>query len=90
VRPILARLHVKSLSASSHGYVGLGGWPDRTGANANDRGFWNDATPDTFPHWVQIHSNGAKSTDRAVCTIQESHTNPVEPTDTMTFFIYCV
>lgn len=25
-------------------------------------GYWNDATPNTFPDWVQITFNGAKTT----------------------------
>jgi len=49
-------------------------------------GGWRDGTSDTYPDWVQINFNGTKVVDRVVLyTLQDNYTNPIEPTDTLTF-----
>src|SRR5262249_19305539 len=59
---------------------------ERAGLNAGNGGYWNDATPNTFPDWAQINFNGAKTIDRVVVyTLQDNYLNPVDPTDTQTF-----
>ena len=63
----------------------------RTGINWGNGGGWNDATINTQPDWVQINFNGTKTIDRVVVyTIQDNYTNPIEPTDTLTFNTYGV
>ena len=58
----------------------------RTGTTWGNGGGWNDATKDTLPDWVQINFNGTQTIDRVVVyTIQDNYTNPIEPTDTLTF-----
>jgi hypothetical protein len=73
-----------------------GGYPvtainnnERTGANWGSGGGWADGTPGTFPVWVQINFNGAKTIDQVVLyTVQDNYTNPIEPTDSLTFAQY--
>lgn len=61
----------------------------RSGANWGNGGGWNDATYGTRPDWVQINFNGIKTIDRVVVyTLQDNYTNPIEPTDTLTFNTY--
>jgi len=61
----------------------------RTGANWGVSGGWNDSTPNAWPDWVQINFGGPKTINRVVVyTLQDNYTNPVEPTDTMTFTLY--
>jgi hypothetical protein len=61
----------------------------RSGANWGSGGGWADATPGSFPDWVQINFNGSKTIDRVVVyTVQDNYTNPVEPTDSLTFTQY--
>ena len=76
-----------------------GGYPvsavnnnERTGAGwGNGSAGWRDGTNGVFPDWVQIAFNGVKTIDRVVVyTIQNNWTNPVEPTDTLTFSLYGV
>jgi thermitase len=63
----------------------------RSGAGWGNGGGWNDGTAGAFPDWVQINFNGMKSIDRVVVyTVQDNYTNPVEPTDSMTFSLYGV
>ena len=63
----------------------------RTGVTWGNGGGWNDATANTQPDWVQINFNGTQTIDRVVVyTIQDSYTNPIEPTDTLTFNTYGV
>jgi YD repeat-containing protein len=62
---------------------------DRKGLNWNNGGGWNDATASTYPDWLQIDFNGSKTIDEIdVFTLQDSTTNPVEPTEAMTFTLY--
>jgi hypothetical protein len=61
----------------------------RSGSNWGNGGGWNDATVNTRPDWLQINFNGTKTIDRVVVyTIQDNYTNPIEPTDTLTFNTY--
>ena len=60
----------------------------RSGAPWGNGGGWRDGTPDTYPDWVQINFGvgGTKTVDRVVVyTLQDNYTNPIEPTDTLTF-----
>jgi hypothetical protein len=51
-------------------------------------GYWNDATPNGWPDWVQIDFNGAKTITRVVVySVQDGYAT-LEPTDTMTFSAY--
>jgi len=55
----------------------------RTAANNN---IWLDSTYQSFPDWVEIDFNGAKTINEIdVVTQQDSNGNPVEPTLNMTF-----
>jgi len=64
---------------------------ERAGTNPGNGGYWNDATPNTFPDWVQINFNGAKTIDHTVVySLQDNYTSPIEPTDTQTFLLYGV
>jgi hypothetical protein len=59
---------------------------ERAGLNPGNGGYWNDASPNAFPDWVQIAFNGAKTIDRVVVySLQDNYTNPIEPGDTQTF-----
>src|SRR5262249_55062106 len=61
----------------------------RAGVNPGNGGYWNDATSNVFPDWVQIAFNGAKTINRVVVySLQDNYLNPVEPTDTQTFSLY--
>ena len=61
----------------------------RTGAPWASGGGWNDGTANTYPDWVQVNFNGAKTIDRVVVyTLQDSYASPIQPTDTMTFSKY--
>jgi hypothetical protein len=58
----------------------------RSGAGWGAGGGWNDATPGTFPDWVEIDFNGQKTINSAVVySVQDDYVNPVEPTDSMLF-----
>jgi hypothetical protein len=83
---------VASASSSTAGYpVSAIHNNQRTGAGWGNGGGWLDGTWSTFPDWVQINFNGAKSIDRVVVyTLQDNYLNPVEPTDTMRFTLYGV
>jgi hypothetical protein len=62
---------------------------DRAGLNFGSGGVWRDATRGSFPDWVQIDFNGAKTIDHVIVySVQDNNTNPVEPSDTLTFSIY--
>lgn len=59
------------------------------GTNDGNGGFWNDATPDMWPDWVQINFSGAKTIDRVVVySVQDNYQSPVEPTDLQAFAFY--
>jgi hypothetical protein len=62
---------------------------ERAGLNATSGGMWADATADAYPDWVQIDFNGSKSVNRVVVyTLQDNYTNPIEPSDSLTFSLY--
>jgi subtilisin family serine protease len=62
---------------------------DRKGLNWGAGGGWNDASPGSFPDWLQVDFSGTKTIDEiSVFTIQDNYPNPVEPTDSMTFTQY--
>jgi hypothetical protein len=63
---------------------------DRRGSNwAGGAGGWIDNTPSTYPDWLQVDFGAARTIDRVVVyTLQDDYTNPVEPTDAMTFTTY--
>ena len=64
---------------------------ERAGVNWANGDVWTDATANTYPDWVQINFSGTKTIDRVVVyTQQDNYTNPVEPTDTLTFSLYGV
>ena len=64
---------------------------ERTGGNYSSGLSWVDATPNVYPDWVQINFSGAQTIDRVVLyTMQDNYTNPIEPTDTLTFSVYGV
>jgi YVTN family beta-propeller protein len=62
---------------------------DRAGHNWGMGSGWNDGTPDAWPDWLEVVLNGMKTIDHVVVyTLQDNATNPVEPTDGMTFSRY--
>ena len=62
---------------------------DERAARWGAGGGWNDGTASTFPDWVQVTLNGPKTIDRVVVfTLQDNYTQPVQPSDTMTFSQY--
>lgn len=63
---------------------------ERAGANWGEgTGGWKDGTPDAWPDWLQVNFNGSKTIDRVVVySPQDNYTNPIEPTNTMTFSLY--
>ena len=64
---------------------------DRKGLGWGNGGGWNDATGNTFPDWVQINFSGPKTIDHVIVyTLQDNYSNPVEPSDTLTFTQYGV
>ena len=64
---------------------------DRKGVNWGNGGGWNDATLNTYPDWVQVDFNGAKTISEIdVFTLQDNYPNPQEPNETQTFTAYGV
>ena len=62
---------------------------DRKGLNWGAGGGWNDATPGSYPDWLQVDFNGTKTIGEIdVFTVQDTYWNPAEPTGTMTFTQY--
>jgi hypothetical protein len=63
-------------------------------ANAIDgdhRGFiyFNDATPRSYPDWLEVDFNGTKSLSEVdVYSVQDNFQSPIEPTPTTTFTLY--
>ena len=57
----------------------------RSGANWGNYAGWADGTRASYPDWVQVNFNGAKSIDHVVVySVQDNYLAPTEPTDTMT------
>jgi hypothetical protein len=51
--------------------------------------FWNDATPNSFPDWLEVDFNGTKTLNEIdVFSVQDNLQTPVNPTPTMTFTLY--
>ncbi len=77
-------------SIYSNGYPPSGAIDgDRKGANWGNGGYWNDATANTFPDWLQVSFPTATSVSEIdVFSVQDNYTNPVDPTATMTFALY--
>ena len=62
---------------------------DRAGLNWGSGGAWNDATPSTYPDWLQVDFNGIRTISEIdVFTLQDAFWAPVEPTAAMTFTQY--
>ena len=62
---------------------------DRTGANWGAGGGWNDATPGSFPDWLQVDFAGPRTISEVrVFSVQDNYSTPVEPTTTQTFSLY--
>lgn len=65
---------------------------DRRGAGwGKGSGGWQDATPNSFPDYLEIHFAGEKKIDQIdLFTLQDSFKNPAEPNEEMTFSLYGV
>jgi hypothetical protein len=62
---------------------------DRRGGNVGSGGYWNDATANNYPDFLQIDFNGSKTIDEIdVITFQDNYTNPIDPTLNTTFSSY--
>jgi subtilisin family serine protease len=62
---------------------------DRRGLNWGAGGGWNDSTQNTFPDWIEVTFNGAKTIDEInVLSMQDNYASPAEPTLAMTFIYY--
>jgi Subtilase family/Bacterial Ig domain/Fervidolysin N-terminal prodomain/F5/8 type C domain len=62
---------------------------DRKGLNWGAGGGWNDATPNSWPDWVEVDFNGSKRLDEVdVFSMQDNYRTPADPTPTMTFTYY--
>jgi hypothetical protein len=62
---------------------------DRKGLNWGAGGGWNDATPGTYPDWLQINFSGNKMIDEIdLFTVQDNFSSPSEPTLASTFTQY--
>ncbi|HEX8131552.1 MAG TPA: S8 family serine peptidase, partial [Pyrinomonadaceae bacterium] len=64
---------------------------DRRGTNWEAGGGWNDATFQSYPDWVEVNFNAARTLGAVdVFTLQDNYANPSEPTAEMTFSQYGV
>src|SRR5215212_4620622 len=62
---------------------------DRSGANWENDGGWNDATLGSFPDWVEVDFAASYSISQVnVFTVQDTYWAPTEPTSTQTFTAY--
>jgi hypothetical protein len=62
---------------------------ERAGMKWSNGGGWADATLDTYPDWIEVAFDGAKTLDRVVVyTLQDNWQSPAEPADTTTFTRY--
>ena len=62
---------------------------DRKGLNWGYGGGWHDSSANTFPDWLQIDLNGAKTISEIdVFTVQDNYLNPGEPFEGQTFSLY--
>lgn len=59
---------------------------DRRGLGWAAGGAWMDATPNTWPDWVEVSFSGAQSINEVdVFSVQDSYVAPIEPTASQTF-----
>ena len=62
---------------------------DRRGANWGAGAGWNDATPGSFPDWLQVDFAGPRTISEVrLFSVQDNYTDPLEPTATQTFSLY--
>ncbi|MEO7192521.1 MAG: S8 family serine peptidase [Vicinamibacterales bacterium] len=62
---------------------------DRRGQNWGAGGGWNDATPDSWPDWLEVDFNGAQTIGEIdVFSVQDAYGSPADPTASMTFTQY--
>jgi hypothetical protein len=62
---------------------------DRKGLNWGNGGGWNDGTTNWFPDSLEVTFSGNKTISLInLFTLQDNYTNPVEPTQEMTFAQY--
>jgi hypothetical protein len=62
---------------------------DRKGQSWGNGGGWTDATPGTWPDWLEIDFAGPKTIDEVdIFSVQDNYSAPVEPTAGMTFTRY--
>ncbi len=62
---------------------------DTKGLNLGTSAAWADGTPNSYSDWLEVTFNGSKSIDEIdIFSVQDNYTNPVEPTDAMTFNSY--
>ena len=51
--------------------------------------YWNDATPGSFPDWLEVDFNGLKTISEIdVFTVQDNFQSPIDPTLATTFTLY--
>ncbi|MCA1593630.1 MAG: M4 family metallopeptidase [Acidobacteria bacterium] len=79
-----------SSTYGSRGYSPAGAIDgDRTGANWEAGGGWNDATRDLYPDSLEVAFQGSKRIHAiSVYTLQDSFKSPTEPTPAMTATLY--
>ena len=52
-------------------------------------GAWKDATPDSYPDWLQVVFSGSKTINEIdVFAVTDDFTNPADPTESTTFSLY--
>ena len=62
---------------------------DVTGAPAGNGGYWNDATPNVFPDWLEVDFAASETIGEVdVFSVQDNYLAPVTPTATTTFSLY--
>jgi len=62
---------------------------DRRGVLWGNGGGWNDATPGSFPDWLEVDFAGTRTIDEVdVFSVQDTFWSPAEPTPSMTFSLY--
>jgi hypothetical protein len=62
---------------------------DRRGVKWGAGGGWKDATPGSFPDWLEVAFAGPKTIDEVdVFSMQDGYKTPAEPTPMMTFSAY--
>jgi hypothetical protein len=94
-RSINAALAVNGAVATASSSYSLSTQPsstingDHRGLNWGNNGGWADASPGSFPDWVQIDFEGNKTINEIdVFSLQDNNASPVEPTESMTFSLY--